>query len=75
MHMLAFAFGEGLALGLASLVFGIGITPEKVLEANIFALIWLLAFSQLRHSHLPLGYPVWLSSFCLASDASGASFC
>ncbi len=60
-HMLAFALGEGLALGLASLVFGIGITPEKVLGANIFALIWLLAFSQLRHSHLPLGYPVWLS--------------
>lgn len=65
-HMLAFAFGEGLALGLASLLFGIGVTPEKILGANVFAMLWLLAFSQLRHSHLPLGYPTWLSRLLIS---------
>jgi len=60
-HMLAFALGEGLAIGLVSLIFGLGISPAKLFGINIIAVIWLLAFSHLRHSHLPLAYPRWLS--------------
>lgn len=67
-HMLAFALGEGLAIGLASLIFGLGISPEKLLGVNIIAVAWMLAFSHLRHSHMPLAYPRWLS-YVLISPA------
>ena len=67
-HMLAFALGEGLAIGLASLIFGLGISPEKLLGVNIIAVAWMLAFSHLRHSHVPLAYPRWLS-YVLISPA------
>lgn len=67
-HMLAFALGEGLAIGFASLVFGLGISPEKLLGVNIIAVAWMLAFSHLRHSHVPLAYPRWLS-YVLISPA------
>lgn len=67
-HMLAFALGEGLAIGLASLIFGLGISPEKLLGVNIIGVAWMLAFSHLRHSHVPLAYPRWLS-YLLISPA------
>jgi len=67
-HMLAFALGEGLAIGLASLIFGLGISPERLLGVNIIGVAWMLAFSHLRHSHVPLAYPRWLS-YLLISPA------
>lgn len=60
-HMCAFALGEGLAIGIASWVFGLGITPEKFMGVNIFAVTWILVFSHLRHSHIPIRYPRFLS--------------
>ncbi len=60
-HFAAFNFGEGLALGIGNVAFGINITPLTYLGVNVFLLTWFLAFSHLRHSHIALGYPRWLS--------------
>ena len=60
-HFAAFNFGEGVALGIANLAFGANITPAAYLGVNVFLLAWSLAFSHLRHSHVALYYPRWLS--------------
>ena len=60
-HFAAFNFGEGLALGIANVAFGANITPVTYLGVNLFWLSWYLAFSHLRHSHVALYYPPWLS--------------
>jgi sterol desaturase/sphingolipid hydroxylase (fatty acid hydroxylase superfamily) len=60
-HFAAFNFGEGVALGIANLAFGASITPTTYLGVNVFWLSWYLAFSHLRHSHVALAYPRWLS--------------
>lgn len=60
-HFLAFNFGEGLAYGIACEFFGVNVTPLKYLGLNLFLIAWYLAFSHLRHSHVPLYFPRWLS--------------
>lgn len=65
-HFAAFNFGEGLALGIANLVFGANITPVSYLGVNALWLCWYLAFSHLRHSHIPLFYPRWLSHLLIS---------
>lgn len=60
-HFIAFSFGQGVAYGIANLVFGANITPAVYLGVNVFSLAWYLAFSHLRHSHVALYYPRWLS--------------
>ncbi|MFM9971198.1 MAG: sterol desaturase family protein [Burkholderiales bacterium] len=60
-HFVAFQFGEGIAFGIANLMFGANITPYTYLGVNVFWLSWYLAFSHLRHSHIALNYPRWLS--------------
>ncbi len=65
-HFAAFSFGEGVAFGIANLGFGANITPATYLGVNVFLIVWYLAFSHLRHSHVALYYPRWLS-FVLVS--------
>ena len=60
-HFLAFNFGEGLAYGIGCEFFGANMTPMRYLGLKIFLVAWYLAFSQLRHSHIPLYFPRWLS--------------
>lgn len=60
-HLFAFSLGEGIAFGVASQLFGLGVTPVIWLGVNVFLLAWFLAFSHLRHSHVPLPFPNWLS--------------
>ena len=60
-HLFAFSLGEGIALGLASYLFGMQIKPLTWLGLNVFLVTWFLAFSHLRHSHVALAYPRWLS--------------
>ena len=60
-HFLAFSFGQGIGLGLANLAFGLRIAPLTWLGVNVFLIAWYLAFSHLRHSHVALAYPRWLS--------------
>ncbi len=65
-HFLAFNFGQGLALGVANLAFGLKITPLTWLGVNVFLIAWYLAFSHLRHSHVALAYPRWLSAMLVS---------
>jgi len=60
-HFAASAFGQGFALGACAAIAGVEVTPFSVLGVNAFSLVWNLAFSQLRHSHVPLPFPHWLS--------------
>jgi len=60
-HFSASAFGQGFALGACAAIAGVEVTPFSVLGVNAFTLAWNLAFSQLRHSHVPLPFPRWLS--------------
>ncbi len=60
-HFAAYNLGEGLALGLASYAFGMQITAYTWLGINVFLVAWYLGFSHLRHSHVALAYPRWLS--------------
>lgn len=60
-HMTANVFAQGIALGLMVGTLGLKATPYTVLGVNVFTLVWNVAFSHLRHSHLPLPFPRWLS--------------
>ena len=60
-NLVAFSFGQGLALGVANLMFGARVPQLTWLGVNVFLVAWFLAFSHLRHSHIALGYPRWLS--------------
>jgi sterol desaturase/sphingolipid hydroxylase (fatty acid hydroxylase superfamily) len=56
-HFIAFNLGAGIAIGIASTIFGIGVAPATYAGLNVFLLVWYLAFSHLRHSHVPLYFP------------------
>jgi sterol desaturase/sphingolipid hydroxylase (fatty acid hydroxylase superfamily) len=60
-HLLAFSIGEGLAVGVAAVIFGAAITPLAYAGVNAFLAAWYLAFSHLRHSHVAMPFPRWLS--------------
>lgn len=61
LHFIAFSLGSGIAIGIAALILGIGVAPSTYAGLNVFLLAWYLAFSHLRHSHVPLRFPRWLS--------------
>lgn len=65
-HFIAFSLGSGLAIGISAKILGIGVAPSTYAGLNVFLLAWYLAFSHLRHSHVPLRFPRWLS-YVLAS--------
>lgn len=52
---------NGFALGLVATAFGANVDPVTLLGVNAFTLVWNLAFSHLRHSHVALPFPRWLS--------------
>lgn len=60
-HFCFGAFGQGFGLGICAAVAGTEVTPLQVLGVNVVALAWNIGFANLRHSHVPLGFPRWLS--------------
>lgn len=60
-HMLGFNFGVGIALGAMFVIHGSPVPPASYAGANAFLVGWSLAFAHLRHSHVPMAFPGWLS--------------
>ncbi len=60
-HIGGAAFMSGFALGVVSTAMGAAVTPLTLLGVNAFSLVWNLAFSHLRHSHVALPFPRLLS--------------
>lgn len=60
-HVLGATYLGGFAIGIVSAVNGTVVTPWEIAGVNGFGLVWNLAFSHLRHSHIALSYPRWLS--------------
>lgn len=55
------AFMNGFGLGIVASGFGARVDPLTLLGVNAFSVVWNLAFSHLRHSHIALPFPHWLS--------------
>ncbi len=60
-HICVAVFMNGLGLGLVATMMGASVGPLTLLGVNVFTLAWNLAFSHLRHSHVALSFPRWLS--------------
>jgi len=60
-HLTGSAAGQGVAVGLSMWAMGVAATPMMLLGVNVFTLVWGAAFSHLRHSHVPMPFPRWLS--------------
>jgi sterol desaturase/sphingolipid hydroxylase (fatty acid hydroxylase superfamily) len=60
-HITANVFMSGLGLGLFATMLGAAVGPLTLLGVNAFSLAWNLAFAHLRHSHVALYFPRWLS--------------
>lgn len=60
-HILGNVFLSGVGLGLVATMLGASVGPLTLLGVNAFSLVWNLAFSHLRHSHVALAFPYWLS--------------
>ena len=60
-HIGAATFMNGLGLGLVATALGGSVQPMTLLGVNAFALVWNLGFAHLRHSHVALPFPRWLS--------------
>ncbi|CAH0231835.1 sterol desaturase family protein [Roseomonas sp. CECT 9278] len=60
-HIMGNVFMSGLALGMVATMLGAAVVPLTLLGVNAFSLAWNLAFSHLRHSHVALSFPRWLS--------------
>jgi len=60
-HIMGNVFMSGLGLGLVATMLGAAVGPLTLLGVNVFSLAWNLAFSHLRHSHVALSFPRWLS--------------
>jgi sterol desaturase/sphingolipid hydroxylase (fatty acid hydroxylase superfamily) len=65
-HVMGSVFMSGFALGLLATMMGASVGPLTLLGVNVFSLAWNLAFAHLRHSHVALSFPRWLS-FVLVS--------
>ncbi|HWT08231.1 MAG TPA: sterol desaturase family protein [Roseomonas sp.] len=65
-HIGCGAFMNGLGLGIVATAFGAKVDPLTLLGVNAFTVVWNLGFSHLRHSHIALPFPRWLS-FILVS--------
>lgn len=60
-HLSGNVVGQGFGLGLCMAAAGTRVSALTVLGVNVVALAWGMAFAHLRHSHIPLGFPRWLS--------------
>ena len=60
-HMLGFNFGVGIGLGIMFRVHGGAVPATSIAGANVFLILWSLAFAHLRHSHIPMSFPGWMS--------------
>lgn len=60
-HIAGSAFMNGFGLGIVACAFGAMVDPLTLLGVNVFTLAWNLGFSHLRHSHVALRFPRWLS--------------
>jgi sterol desaturase/sphingolipid hydroxylase (fatty acid hydroxylase superfamily) len=60
-HIGCGAFMGGFGLGIVATSFGAKVDPLTLLGVNAFTVVWNLAFSHLRHSHVALRFPRWLS--------------
>jgi len=60
-HIAGSAFMNGFGLGIVASAFGAMVDPLTLLGVNVFTLAWNLGFSHLRHSHVALPFPRWLS--------------
>ncbi len=60
-HMAGGVFMNGFGLGIVAATFGAAVDPLTLLGVNAFTLLWNLAFAHLRHSHVALAFPRWLS--------------
>ena len=65
-HICGNVIGQGFGIGLVMAIAGTRVSPLTVLGVNVAALAWGMAFAHLRHSHIPLGFPRWMS-FVLVS--------
>lgn len=60
-HMGGASLLNGFAVGAIATAYGAQVTPLTLLGVNVFTLAWNLALSHLRHSHIALPFPRWLS--------------
>lgn len=60
-HLAGTAFLANFAMGMMAAILGTGITVYTLLGVNVFALVWNLGFAHLRHSHIALHFPRWMS--------------
>lgn len=60
-HIGCGAFMNGVGLGIVATAFGARVDPMTLLGVNVFTMAWNVAFSHLRHSHVVLPFPRWLS--------------
>jgi sterol desaturase/sphingolipid hydroxylase (fatty acid hydroxylase superfamily) len=60
-HIAGAVFMTGLGLGMVATMLGATVGPLALLGVNVFTLAWNLGFSHLRHSHVALPFPRWLS--------------
>jgi sterol desaturase/sphingolipid hydroxylase (fatty acid hydroxylase superfamily) len=65
-HISGSLLGQGFGLGIVAALAGARVPAMDLLGVNLFSLVWGTAFAHLRHSHVPLPYPRWLS-FVLVS--------
>jgi sterol desaturase/sphingolipid hydroxylase (fatty acid hydroxylase superfamily) len=63
---LRYALTTGLVTALFIYFFGAGIGIIEVLGVNIFVFVFLLMGSNLRHSHIPLTYPVNIEKWIIS---------
>lgn len=60
-HVGCGAFMNGVGLGIVATAFAARVDPMTLLGVNAFTVLWNVAFSHLRHSHVALPFPRWLS--------------
>jgi sterol desaturase/sphingolipid hydroxylase (fatty acid hydroxylase superfamily) len=65
-HISGNLLGQGFGLGVVAALAGARVPAMDLLGVNLFTLAWGTVFAHLRHSHVPLPYPRWLS-FVLVS--------
>lgn len=60
-HLLGAFLGLGFGAGLGATMLGATATPPMLAGVNVFTVAWGVGFAHLRHSHVPLSFPRWLS--------------
>ena len=60
-HIIANTFMTGFGIGVVATAYGAPVDPLTLLGVNVFNLAWNLGFAHLRHSHVAMAFPRWLS--------------